>query len=147
MRYMLDTNICIYLINHRPTHVRSRFDAHSVGEIGVSTITAMELAYGVERSGSARNRQALETFLLPLEIAPFDEAAIGHYARIRHQLEQRGTPIGPYDLQIAAHARALGCTLVTNNTRAFERVDDLLIENWAEQGVSEPPASYLGTSA
>ena len=143
MRYMLDTNIGIYLINHRPPHVRARFDAHPVGDIGVSAITAMELAFGVEKSGSERNRQALETFLLPLEIAPFEHTAIGHYARIRHQLEQRGTPIGPYDLQIAAHARALGCTLVTNNVREFERVDALVIENWAEHGVSEPRASYL----
>lgn len=143
MRYMLDTNICIYLINHRPQHVRARFDAHSIGDIGISAITAAELAYGVAKSGSARNRSALETFLLPLEIAPFDDRAIWHYAELRAELERRGTPIGALDTQIAAHALTLGCILVTNNTREFARADGLHLENWVEPNLMEPAATNL----
>jgi len=140
---MLDTNLCIYLINNRPAHVRPRFDAHTIGDIGVSAITAAELAWGVAKSGSARNRAALETFLLPLEVAPFDEHVVWRYAGLRSELERRGTPIGALDMQIAAHALTLGCTLVTNNTREFARVDGLPLENWAEQHVMELPASYF----
>jgi tRNA(fMet)-specific endonuclease VapC len=140
---MLDTNICIYLINRRPAHVRAHFDAHSTGDIGVSVITAAELAYGIAKSGSARNRAALETFFLPLEVAPFDEQAIWRYAELRTELERRGTPIGALDTQIAAHALALGCTLVTNNTREFERVAGLRLENWADPRLMEPAASYF----
>lgn len=142
MRYMLDTNICIYLINNRPAHVRTRFDAHTIGEIGISTVTTAELAAGVVKSGSARNRAALETFLLPLEVAPFDERAAWRYADIRTDLERRGTPIGAFDMLIAAHALTLGCTLVTNNTREFARIDGLALENWADQKLMEPAASY-----
>lgn len=143
MRYMLDTNICIYLINNRPPHVRPRFDAHVIGDIGVSAITAGELAWGVAKSASARNRAALETFLLPLEVVPFDEHVVWRYAELRATLERRGTPIGALDMQIAAHALTLGCTLVTNNTREFARVDGLVLENWAEQRAMEFPASYF----
>lgn len=143
MRYMLDTNICIYLINERPAHVRARFDAHAIGEVGISAITACELAWGVAKSGSAKNRAALEAFLLPLEIAPIDEHVAWRYGELRASLVRRGTPIGALDMQIAAHALALGCTLVTNNTREFERVDGLALENWAEQRVMEPSASYF----
>ncbi|MCM2257124.1 MAG: type II toxin-antitoxin system VapC family toxin [Vicinamibacteria bacterium] len=131
MRYMLDTNICIYLINARPPKVLGRFRRHPVGDIGVSSVTVAELAYGVAKSGSARNRAALEGFLLPLEIADFDDRAAWAFGLIRSALERAGKPIGPYDLQIAAHAVALGCTLVTNNVREFQRVPDLEIENWA----------------
>jgi tRNA(fMet)-specific endonuclease VapC len=128
---MLDTNICIYLINARPPKVLGRFRRHPVGDIGVSSVTVAELAYGVAKSGSARNRAALEGFLLPLEIADFDDRAAWAFGLIRSALERAGKPIGPYDLQIAAHAVALGCTLVTNNVREFQRVPDLEIENWA----------------
>lgn len=146
MKYMLDTNICIYLINHRPAHVRRCFELHPVGDIGMSVITACELAYGVAKSGSARNRAALETFLLPLEIAPFDDAAIWHYGLLRAELERSGAPIGALDTQIAAHALALGCTLVTNNTREFARIGGLALDNWAEPLLNEPPAPYLSAS-
>ncbi|MBD5801075.1 tRNA(fMet)-specific endonuclease VapC [Azoarcus sp. Aa7] len=146
MRYMLDTNICIYLINQRPAHVRARFEAHSIGDIGMSAITAAELAYGVEKSASARNRSALETFLLPLDVAPFDDRAIWHYAKLRTELERRGTPIGALDTQIAAHALTLGCILVTNNTREFARVDGLALENWTESNLMEPAATYSNAS-
>lgn len=145
MRYMLDTNICIYLINNRPAHVRAHFDQHPVGDVGISVITACELAYGIAKSGSARNRAALETFLLPLDIAPFDDALVWRYAELRSGLERRGTPIGALDMQIAAHALHLGCTLVTNDTREFARIDGLVVENWAEPLLHEMPAPYLST--
>jgi tRNA(fMet)-specific endonuclease VapC len=142
MKYMLDTNICIYLINHRPPQVRRRFEACCVGEVGISIVTATELAYGVSKSGSARNRAALETFLLPLEVAPLDEQVLWRYADLRADLERRGQPIGAFDTQIAAHALTLGATLVTNNTREFERVAGLKLENWIEPLLSEPIAAY-----
>lgn len=143
---MLDTNICIYLINQRPAHVRLHFEQHPVGDIGISAITAGELAYGVAKSGSARNRAALETFLLPLEIAAFDERAMWRYAELRCALEAAGTPIGPLDTQIAAHALTLGCTLVTNNLREFDRVAGLALENWADPQLHELPAPYIAAS-
>ncbi len=130
MKYLLDTNICIYLINHRSPATLARFTDCVAGDVGVSIVTALELAYGVEKSGSARNRQALEKFLAPLEVLPLDERALWHYARLRAALESLDKPIGALDMQIAAHALSLGCTLVTNNLREFERVDGLNLENW-----------------
>lgn len=143
---MLDTNICIYLIKGRPANVRARFERFPLGDIGISAITACELAYGVAKSSSARNRAALETFLLPLEIAPFDDRVIWLYAELRNHLQRAGTPIGALDTQIAAHALHLGCTLVTNNTREFERVPGLMLENWADPLLNEPPAPYLSAT-
>ncbi|HEY0876841.1 MAG TPA: type II toxin-antitoxin system VapC family toxin [Zeimonas sp.] len=143
MRYLLDTNICIYLINERPAHVRAYFDVHSIGDIGISVITAAELAYGVAKTGSARNRAALDAFMLPLEVAPFDDKVVWRYAELRAELARRGTPIGALDTQIAAHALTLGCTLVTNNTREFARVPGLMLENWAEPRLMQPTASYF----
>lgn len=131
MKYLLDTDICIYLINERPKGVLARFRRHAVGEIGVSTITVSELAYGVARTGSARNRAALDAFVLPLEIAAYDLAAALRYGEVRAELARRGQPIGPLDTQIAAHALSLGVTLVTNNEREFRRVTGLRVENWA----------------
>lgn len=146
MKYMLDTNICIYLINHRPAHVRQHFEAHPIGDIGISVITACELAYGVSKSRSARNRAALETFLLPLDIAAFDDTAVWRYAALRAELERSGQPIGALDTQIAAHALTLGCTLVTNNTSEFARIGGLALENWAEPLLHEPLAPYLSAT-
>ena len=130
MKYLLDTNICIYIINERPIEVMARFRQERIGDIGVSSLTAAELAYGVEKSGSARNIQALDKFLAPLEIAAFDETAFRHYGRLRADLERRGQPIGSMDMLIAAHALALDAVLVTNNTREFERVTGLRLDNW-----------------
>ena len=130
MKYMLDTDICIYLINKRPPKVLDRFHRNEVGDIGVSSVTVAELAYGVAKSGSERNRAALEGFLLPLEIADFDQKAAWKFGEVRSALERAGKPIGPYDMQIAAHALALGCTVVTNNQREFQRVSGLKVENW-----------------
>jgi tRNA(fMet)-specific endonuclease VapC len=130
MKYLLDTDICIYLINERPRRVLARFHRHAVGDIGVSTVTVSELAWGVAKTGSARNRAALDAFLLPIEIAAYDLAAALRYGEVRAELAKRGRPIGPLDTMIAAHALSLGATLVTNNLREFGRVPDLAVENW-----------------
>jgi tRNA(fMet)-specific endonuclease VapC len=130
MRFMLDTNICIYTIKRRPVSVLELLLQHETQGIGVSIITVCELGYGVAKSGSARNRAALKQFLQPLTVADYDQAAAEAYAQVRSSLEAAGTPIGPLDTQIAAHALALGVTLVTNNTREFARVKGLRLANW-----------------
>ena len=130
MKYLLDTDTCIYLINERPRAVVTRFRRHAVGDIGLSTVTVSELAWGVAKTGSVRNRAALEAFLLPLEIAPYDLAAALRYGEVRADLAKRGRPIGPLDTMIAAHALTLDATLVTNNEREFGRVPGLRVENW-----------------
>jgi tRNA(fMet)-specific endonuclease VapC len=131
MKMMLDTNICIYLIKQQPPAVLDRFLSHSVGDIGISSITAAELAFGVSRSRHAiKNRLALEQFLAPLEVAAFDQAAAWSYGRLRGQLEAKGKPIGSMDMLIAAHALSLGVRLVTNNLREFRQVPGLRLDNW-----------------
>lgn len=130
MKFLLDTDICIYIINERPTKVVERFLAHAVGDIGISSISVAELSFGVAKSGSARNRAALEAFLLPLEIAPFDAGAALAYGAMRARLEAEGKPIGPLDQLIAGHALHLGVILVSNNSREFRRVPGLKLENW-----------------
>lgn len=131
MRYLLDTDICIYVINERPARVLRAFLDHEADGLGISSVTAAELFYGVARTGSERNLQALRRFLQPLEVAAFDAAAAEVCGSLRAWLASQGTPIGPYDVQIAAHAHALGVTLVSNNTREFSRVPGLRCENWA----------------
>lgn len=131
MKYLLDTSICIYIINERPKRVRERFRRHAGNEVGVSSVTVAELAFGVSKSGSVRNRAALQAFLVPLEVAPFDLAAALIYGDVRADLERRGQPIGPLDLQIAAHALSLNAILVTNNEREYRKVAGLTMENWA----------------
>jgi tRNA(fMet)-specific endonuclease VapC len=132
MRYMLDTNICIYLIKQKPEKVLRHFKAHSVGEIGISSITLAELRYGVERSQQVqKNRQALEEFTLPLEIAAFDEAAADVYGNMRAGLEQAGTLVGSMDMLIGALALSLGVTLVTNNLREFKKIKNLKVVDWS----------------
>lgn len=133
MRFLLDTNMCIYLIKKMPPQVLEKFKDYPVGEIGVSSITVAELQYGIEKSQRpAQNRRALRQFLIPLVIADFDEQAAHAYGKARTALEVQGTPIGALDTLIAAHALSLGVTLVTNNTREFSRVADLRLANWAE---------------
>ena len=103
----------------------------SINQVCISSVTLAELAYGVNKSqAQQKNQQALEEFILPLTVVPFDQDAVFYYGKIRASLERRGTPIGALDLMIAAHALSLGITLVTNNTREFIRVDGLKIENW-----------------
>ncbi|MEO5734148.1 MAG: type II toxin-antitoxin system VapC family toxin [Rubrivivax sp.] len=132
MRYMLDTDICIYAINERPPGVLQALRDHQSEGLGVSAITAAELHFGVARSASARNAQALRRFLAVLEVAPFNALAGEVSGRVRAWLAEQGTPIGPYDSLIAAHAQSLDVTLVTNNTREFKRVPGLKLANWAE---------------
>jgi len=131
MQYLLDTNICIYLIKKRPPGVLERFQEHSPQDVGISTITLFELQYGVEKSQyKQRSKDALAKFLLPLNLMDLDHFAAEDAAVIRAQLEKKGLSIGPYDLLIAGLARSRNLTLVTNNTREFERIVDLQIENW-----------------
>lgn len=131
MKYLLDTNICIYVIKERPRHVTERFTQYDVGDLGLSCITAAELWYGVGKSRHRRqNQQALQQFLLPLVIVDFDEHAAQAYGNLRAQLEKRGTPIGALDTLIGAQALSLGVTLVTNNEREFSRIPNLRVENW-----------------
>ncbi len=134
MHYLLDTNICIYLIKKRPPEVLERFGQHSPQDVAISTITLFELGYGVEKSQyRQRSRDALAKFLLPLNLINLDRSSAIEAAIIRAQLEKKGLPIGPYDLLIAGLARSQDMTLVTNNIKEFERVDHLHLENWAEQ--------------
>lgn len=131
MRVMLDTNICIYIIKRRPQSVLGRFTSFAVRDIGISTITLAELQYGAAKSQQPKqNREALEQFISPLEVAAFDREATAAYGKIRAALEKRGLPIGSMDMLIAAHALSLGVTLVTNNEREFRRVPGLPVENW-----------------
>ncbi len=130
-KVMLDTNICIYLIKNKPIEVKEKFNAYEVGEICISSITVSELYYGVHKSQMVeKNLQALALFLAPLNIVDFNEKASIGYGKIRAVLESKGNVIGSLDMLIAAHAMSLGVTLVTNNTKEFERVDGLKLENW-----------------
>lgn len=131
MRLMLDTNVCIDLIKERPTSVLERFAAHAVGDIGISVITLAELEYGVSRSGRpAKNREALDQFIFPLEVAPFDRQATAVYGRLRAALEKKGQSIGSMDLLIAAHSLSLDVRLITHNVGEFGRVSGLRVEDW-----------------
>lgn len=133
MTYMLDTNICIYVMKKKPENVLRRFREEMDGGICISSITLAELEYGMKHSSDpVKNEQALLRFLAPLSVLPFGAAAASEYGEIRAYLQSRGTPIGPLDMLIAAHARVEGMTLVTNNMREFERVLELDLENWAE---------------
>ena len=130
MRYLLDTNICIYAINQRSRSVVDRLKHEGRGNLAVSTIVAAELAFGVEKSVRSDTKQMLQLFLSSLHVLPWGESAIWHYARQRKSLRQAGTPIGEMDLLIASQALGEDLVLVTNNTREFERVEGLKLENW-----------------
>ena len=133
MRYLLDTNICIYIIKRSPPLVRERFAQLQVGDVGISSLTYCELEYGVARSTRPEaNQAALTEFLAPLEILDFPAAAAVPFGTVRAHLKAAGTPIGNYDLLIAAHAMQAGLTLVTNNTREFARIPGLHVEDWAD---------------
>ena len=131
MLYLLDTNICIYVINERPAPVLAHFLAHEEDGLSISAVTASELYFGVRKSGSQRNLLALEKFLAPLHVLDYDLEAAKAYGSLRAALERKGTPIGPLDMQIAAHALAMDLILVTNNLREFKRIAGLKLENWA----------------
>lgn len=131
MKYMLDTNICIYIIKKHPEIVHRKFKSLTLGDICISSVTFAELMYGAEKSQhQQKNKTALEEFTLPLDIMPFDENAATHYGAIRATLEKKGTPIGALDLMIAAHAQYLNLTLVTNDEKEFSHISKLKIENW-----------------
>ena len=131
MEFMLDTNTCIYIIKQKPLKVLKHFKAYSVGEIGISSITLAELMFGVRKSQHIqKNQEALDAFILPLEIADFDEQAAKVYGEIRAALEKAGNPIGSMDMLIGAHALSLGLTLVTNNTKEFHKIKDLKVIDW-----------------
>jgi len=129
--YLLDTNICIYLINKRPMSVVEHIQSLPIEDIGISTVTVAELEYGVAKSlRPEENRNALIAFLTPFRIVEFGQVAAYEYGQLRSVLELQGQIIGPMDLLIAAHALAEGAVLVTNNEKEFRRVPDLPLENW-----------------
>lgn len=132
LRYMLDTNILIYTIKRKPDVVRRRFEAHN-GEMCASSITAMELLYGAHKSQAVRrNLDIIEGLLGRLELLDFDLGAAEHAGQIRAELAAAGTPIGPFDVMIAGHARSRGFSLVTNNEGEFSRVEGLRLANWSK---------------
>jgi len=132
MKYMLDTNICIYLIKKKPVKILNHVTKLKISDVCISSITLAELEYGVEKSEKInQNKLALIKFLTPVEIRNFDGNAAQKYGVIRSELERSGNIIGPYDMLIAAHALSLKYILVTNNTKEFKRIKNLKLENWA----------------
>lgn len=130
--WLLDTNICIYLIKQKPRHVLDRLRTLDIASVAISSITLAELQYGVAKSSRPeQNGEALAAFLAPLGVEGFEDEAAAEYGRVRAELERQGTPIGSLDMLIAAHALSLDCTLITNNEREFRRVSGLKVENWA----------------
>jgi tRNA(fMet)-specific endonuclease VapC len=133
MRFLLDTNICIYIIKQKPSKVFEKFRTLNLSDVGVSSITVAELEYGAYKSQRReQNRAALTQFLIPLEVLPFDEKATQTYGQIRAELERRGIVIGAMDMLIASQAISLGLTLVTNNVKELSQIPNLIWENWVE---------------
>ncbi|MBB4146107.1 type II toxin-antitoxin system tRNA(fMet)-specific endonuclease VapC [Rhizobium rhizoryzae] len=131
LKYMLDTNICIFTIKNRPQHVREAFNRHS-NQLCISSVSVMELIYGAEKSARPeQNLAVVEGFAARLEVLDYDSAAASHTGQLRAELARHGTPIGPYDQLIAGHARSRGLIIVTNNLREFERVPGLRCEDWS----------------
>jgi tRNA(fMet)-specific endonuclease VapC len=131
MQYLLDTNICIYIINKKPQVVLEKLQSVSFEYLSISSITVAELEYGVRKSSlPSKNQAALNEFLAPFSIVNFDRAATIEYGVIRNELEKKGMSIGPLDTLIAAHAKSLNLVLVTNNEREFSRISGLRLENW-----------------
>ena len=135
MKYLLDTNICIYIINEKPEKVLRKFEQYPVYEFGISSITHAELQYGVEKGKNKNtNQDALDEFLLPLTILPFHgKKLVTCYGEIRASLESKGKTIGPLDMLIAAHALSLDLTIISNNIREFSRIPNLKCENWIRE--------------
>lgn len=130
LRYLLDTNVVIYVVKRRPIEVLEIFNRHQ-GRMAISSVTLAELLHGAEKSSDVtRNLAVVEDFCSRLDVLPYAAQSAAHYGSIRAALETAGTPIGVNDLHIAGHARSLGLTLVSNNLREFERVPGLLLENW-----------------
>lgn len=134
LRYLLDTNIVIYVLKRRPIEVLSVFNANA-SRMAISSITLAELMHGAEKSSRVtENLMAIEDFCSRLDVLPYGSKAAQHYGAIRAYLEKLGRPIGVNDLHIAAHARSEGLVLITNNTAEFERVPALEIDNWVQSG-------------
>lgn len=132
MQYMLDTDICIYIIRRKPAPVLETLQTLKPGDAVMSAMTLAEMQFGVARSAVPEaNQRALDHFQEFVPAAEFDADAAAEYGPLRLALQQAGEPIGSFDTLIAAHARSLGLTLVTNNQKHFRRVDGLNIENWA----------------
>ena len=132
LKYMLDTNIVIYILKRRPNYIYEKF-SRNIDRLCISTITLAELIHGVEKSEyPSKNLYAVEDFISRLEVLDYGKQAAYHFGDIRAQLERLGTPIGINDLHIAAHARSLGLVVVTNNLKEFERVPGLVSLNWIE---------------
>lgn len=132
MRYLLDTDICIYLLNGGSESLRKRFMACRATDLGVSAITEAELLYGALHSARpAPNRDRVRVFIAPLEVCPFDFSAARHFAELKQVVTNKGKPIGLMDLLIAAVARSRGLTVVTNNTKHFAPLPGVSVENWA----------------
>jgi tRNA(fMet)-specific endonuclease VapC len=131
MKYMLDTNICIYLVKNKPLSVLENFKEHKNKGIVISSITLAELLYGVNKSSfPERNQLSLNQFLAFIEVIDFGDSGAKHYGKLRAYLEKKGQTIGPLDMLIASHALAANLTLVTNNLKEFQKVPDLKIDNW-----------------
>jgi len=131
MIFMLDTDICIYIIKRKPIRVLDRFKKAEISEITISSITLSELLFGVSKSSKPeQNLMALTQFVAPLDILPYGDEAAQYYGELRARLEKQGTPIGSLDMLIAAHALSISGTLITNNEKEFNRVPNLNIENW-----------------
>ena len=131
MKYMMDTNICIYAIKSKPESVIRKILSQNPEDLCISVVTYAELMHGVGKSQAVeKNRIAMSLFLSAITVLDFDGEAAEAYGQIRAELERKGTPIGPMDLLIAGHARSQGLILVTNNTREFARVTGLRIEDW-----------------
>jgi len=132
MRYLIDTDICIYIMKHVPNVIKE-FAAKMKDGVAISAITLAELEYGACKSRyNELNKNKLIELLTYVEVLPFDGSIAANYGAIRSDLERKETPIGPMDVLIAAHAKSIGLTIVTNNMREYMRVDGLQIENWAE---------------
>jgi tRNA(fMet)-specific endonuclease VapC len=131
MKFMLDTDICIYAMKQKPEKVIAALRRNEAKGMCLSSVTVAELWFGVNKSGSRKNQWALEQFLPAFELLPFDQSVAKVYGRVREKLESMGKPISPLDTQIAAHALTLNLTLVTNNLSEFKRVEGLKLENWA----------------
>jgi tRNA(fMet)-specific endonuclease VapC len=131
--FLLDTNIVSYLLRRAPPSLVERLGATARDDVAISIVTAMELQFGVEKNPeSTRTREAVGSFLSVMPVLTFPEEMPSVYGRVRADLERRGKPIGPLDTMIAAHALAVGATLVTNNTREFRRVRGLQVEDWTK---------------
>jgi tRNA(fMet)-specific endonuclease VapC len=132
VRYLLDTDICIYIAKKKPSRALARLERLRPGDVGMSVVTYLELVYGAWKSEQVETNLArLEQFRHLIPVQPLDADVGRYYGRLRSELENRGVPIGAYDLMIAAHALSLGLTLVTNNVREFARVEGLRLDNWA----------------